>query len=217
MIRTIVFDMGNVLIHWRPQLFVDQLGVAEEDRPLLLREVFGQDVPVSPDRLYEWFRLDQGTLSFEDAVSAMQSRLPERLHSAAHTLVFDWWKRPLLPVEGMGELIRELKALGCGIYLLSNANVDLPKYFDRIPGSECFNGRIVSAEWKLLKPQPEIYRVLLREYALKAEECFFVDDLPQNVEAAVREGISGAVFQGTDQLRQALIQAGLPLQPLCGT
>ena len=139
-------------------------------------------------------------------------RLPERLHSAVHTLVFDWWKRPLLPIEGTAEVVRELKALGYGIYLLSNANVDLPKYFDRIPGSECFDGRIVSAEWKLLKPQPELYRVLLREYGLNAEECFFVDDLAVNVEAAVQTGMSGTVFQGAGGLRRALAQAGVPVR-----
>lgn len=204
MIRNIVFDMGNVLIRWCPEVFIERLGVPEEDRPLLLSEVFGRT---------EWLQLDGGLISFADAVAAMQGRLPERLHSAAHTLVFDWWKRPLLPIEGMGALIHELKALGYGIYLLSNANVDLPKYFDRIPGSECFDGRIVSAEWKLLKPQPEIYRLLLLEYNLKAEECFFVDDLTQNVEAAVREGMSGAAFQGAELLREELIRAGVSIQP----
>ncbi len=202
MIRNIVFDMGNVLIRWCPDVFVDRLGVPEEDRPLLLSEVFGR---------IEWVQLDGGLISFEDAVAAMCHRLPERLHEAARTLVFDWWKRPLIPVEGTAEIIRELKARGYGIYLLSNANVDLPKYFDRIPGSECFDGRIVSADWKLLKPQKELYQVLLREYGLSAEECFFVDDLPINVEAAVLVGMSGTVFRGADDLRRVLREAGIPL------
>lgn len=204
MIRNIIFDMGNVLIHWRPEAFVERMGVPEEDRPQLLSEVFGRT---------EWVQLDGGLISFEDAAASMCRRLPERLHAAVRELVFEWWKRPLFPVEGMAGLIREIKALGYGVYLLSNASVDLPKYFDRIPGSEFFDGRIVSAEWKLLKPQPEIYRVLLREYGLKAEECFFVDDLSANIEAAAREGISGTVFQGADPLRQDLIRAGVPVQP----
>ena len=203
MIRNIVFDMGNVLIRWCPEIFVGRLGVPEEDRPLLLREVFGQ---------VEWVRLDRGVATFEEVVSAARQRLPERLHEAAQTLVCDWWKRPLIPTEGVAEVIRELKGLGYGIYLLSNANVDLPKYFDRIPGSECFDGRIVSADWKLLKPQPEIYQVLLREYGLKAEECFFVDDLSPNVEAAVLVGMTGTVFRGAEDLRRALREAGVPLK-----
>ena len=173
MIRNLVFDMGNVLIQWKPNLFVEALGVPEEDRAFLLREVFGS---------VEWIQMDRGTLSFEDGLAAICRRLPERLHASARELTLDWWRRWLLPVEGMADLVRELKGLGYGIYLLSNAKLDLPLYFDRIPGSECFDGKIVSADWKLLKPQPEIYETLLREYGLQAEECFFIDDLNINIE-----------------------------------
>lgn len=202
MIRNIVFDMGNVLIYWRPDLFIDRLDVAEEDRPLLLREVFGRET---------WVQIDRGVISHEAAEAAMRARLPERLHGAVHALVFDWWKRPLAPVEGMAELIRELKGLGYGIYLLSNAGTDQPRYFDRIPGSECFDGRIVSSSYRILKPQPELYQILLREYGLKAGECFFVDDLNINIEAAMLVGMSGTVFRGAADLRRALREAGVPV------
>ena len=89
--------------------------------------------------------------------------------------------------------------------------MDLPKFFPRIPGSECFDGRVVSAFHKLLKPQPELYQILLREYKLKGEECFFVDDLNINVEAAMLAGMSGTVFRGADSLRHALREAGVPV------
>lgn len=204
MIRNIVFDMGNVLIHWRPDIFVERMGIPEEDRPRLLLEVFGS---------VEWIQLDRGVITWEQATETMCHRLPERLHAAARELTQKWWENHLLPVEGMAQLVREIKSLGYGVYLLSNAKSDLPEYFDRIPGSECFDGRIVSADWKLLKPQPELYRVLLQEYGLKAEECFFVDDLNINIEAAILVGMSGAVFRGTDELRRELIRAGVPVRP----
>ena len=203
MIRNIVFDMGNVLIHWRPALFVERMAIPEEDRPALLREVFGS---------VEWIQMDRGTLSFEEGLGAICRRLPERLRGPARELTLDWWRDCLFPVEGMGELVRELKGLGYGIYLLSNAKADLPLYFDRIPGSECFDGRIVSADWKLLKPQPEIYELLLRQFGLKAEECFFADDLFINVEAALLVGMSGTIFRGAKELRRALIEAGVPVK-----
>ena len=205
MLRNIVFDMGNVLIHWRPALFVERMAIPEEDRPALLREVFGS---------VEWIQMDRGTLSFEEGLAAICRRLPERLRGPARELTLDWWRRWLLPVVGMAELVRELKALGYGVYLLSNAKEDLPQYFDRIPGSECFDGRIVSADWKLLKPQPEIYRTLLREYNLQAEECFFIDDLNINIEGAWFVGMDGAIFDGDlPRLRQALNAAGVPVKP----
>lgn len=203
MIRNIILDMGNVLIHWCPERFVERYGLSEEDRVLVLQEVFTS---------VEWIQLDRGIISFEEGIGAMCRRLPERLHTAARELTLDWWRDCLFPVEGMGELVRELKGLGYGIYLLSNAKADLPLYFDRIPGSECFDGRIVSADWKLLKPQPEIYELLLRQFGLKAEECFFADDLFINVEAALLVGMSGTIFRGAKELRRALIEAGVPVK-----
>ncbi len=203
MIRNIVFDMGNVLIHWRPDLFLERAGIPEEDRALLMRELFGS---------VEWIQMDRGVLPFEDGISAVCRRLPERLWGGVRELTLNWWRDHLLPVEGMAELIRELKQNGYGIYLLSNAKTDLPEYFGNIPGSECFDGRIVSADWKLLKPQPELYQVLLREYGLKAEECFFTDDLNINIEAAVLVGMSGAIFRGAEDLRRALTEAGVSVR-----
>lgn len=204
MIRNVVFDMGNVLIHWKPNLFVEDLGVPEGDRALLLREVFGS---------VEWIQMDRGTLSMEDGLDVICRRLPERLRGPARELTLNWWRRWLLPVEGMADLVRELKGLGYGVYLLSNAKEDLPLYFDRIPGSECFDGKIVSADWKLLKPQPEIYETLLREYGLRAEECLFIDDLNINIEGAWLVGMDGAIFDGDlPRLRQALNDAGVPVK-----
>ena len=203
MIRQVVFDMGNVLVHYRPQRLVQLVGAAEEDQPLLLREVFGS---------VEWVRLDRGSMESEEAIAAMCARLPRRLHPAARTLVEGWWKLELAPVEGMEALVGEVKALGLGVYLLSNATVRLPEYFDRIPGSQYFDGRVVSADWKLLKPQHEIYEVLFREYGLKPEECFFIDDLALNIEGAWYVGMGGAVFDGDlAHLRGSLNAAGVPV------
>ena len=204
MIRNVVFDMGNVLIHWKPNLFVEDLGVPEGDRALLLREVFGS---------VEWIQMDRGTLSMEDGLDVICRRLPERLRGPARELTLNWWRRWLLPMEGMADLVRELKGLGYGVYLLSNAKLDLPLYFDRIPGSECFDGKIVSADWKRLKPQPEIYETLLREYGLRAEECCFIDDLNSNIEGAWLVGMDGAIFDGDlPRLRRALNDAGVPVK-----
>ena len=114
-------------------------------------------------------------------------------------------------MEGMEGLLRELKELGFPIYLLSNASLRQPGYFDKIPGSQYFDGKIVSAFYKLLKPQPEIFRLLTEKFGLKLEECFFVDDLPGNVEGAVNAGLSGAVFHGTSDLRKKLRAAGVPV------
>ena len=202
MIRNLVFDMGNVLIHYIPQVFMDRLGVPAEDQPLLAREVFGS---------VEWIRMDRGTLGQEEAVAAMEARLPRRLWEYARRLVLGWWlDGPLMPVEGMAALLEELKGLGYGLYLLSNATVRQPEYFPGIPGSQFFDGAVISAHWKVLKPEREIYEILFREYGLEPSECFFVDDLNINVEGALCAGMDGYVFDGDmGRLRQALRRAGV--------
>ncbi|MGN1016318.1 MAG: HAD family hydrolase [Faecousia sp.] len=201
MIDTIVFDMGQVLIHWTGELLLEKYGLSEEDKGLLLRELFG-DV--------EWIQLDHGTLAPEQAVEAVCRRVPEHLHGVVREVVTGWWHQPMRPIPGMAGLVRELKGSGYGIYLLSNAGVTLREYFPRIPGAECFDGLMVSAEEKLLKPNPEIFRALLERFGLEAERCFFVDDSPANVEGAMSAGISGCVFKGSvSELRRKLRSAGI--------
>lgn len=185
MIRSIVFDMGGVMREYSPPKMLAQLGVPEDDRPALLREVFG-----SP----EWIGMDRGGLSDEEALKGMRRHLPERLWPWAERAVKEWWTLPFDAMPGMAELARELKAGGYAVYMLSNAAPTLHSYFLRIPGCEVFDGLFVSADWKLLKPEPAIYETFLRHFGLKAEECFFVDDSPANVDGARRAGMKAVMF-----------------------
>jgi 2-haloacid dehalogenase len=60
---------------------------------------------------------------------------------------------------------------------------------------------VVSGQERLVKPDERLFRVLLDRYGLKAKECTFVDDNPDNVAAACRMGMEGIVFNGADDLR----------------
>jgi len=202
MIRNLVFDMGGVLIAWSPRRLVARLGVEGEDARLLLREVFGDQ---------EWVGLDRGRLTEEEALARFRARLPRHLHEAARRLVY-WWRDELWPVPGMEELLKELKAAGYGIYLLSNATAALHEYFPRIPGAALFDGLLVSADLGLLKPQHEIFETLFARFGLAPEESFFVDDSNVNVDGALVVGMSAAVFDGDlPRLRRALKDAGVRL------
>ena len=200
MIRNIVFDMGNVMIYFNKKIFLDRAGVSGEDRTLLERVVF--------DSL-EWARLDRGSLLEPEAEKLMCARLPERLHGYVHDFVYDWDK-PLLPVRDMAPLVRELKAKGYGIYLLSNAASRQHDYWPDIPGSECFDGTLVSADVKLVKPQPEIYRLLFETFSLEPDECVFIDDAINNAEGAFLCGMHPIVFHDdVDELRARLREEGV--------
>ena len=72
---------------------------------------------------------------------------------------------------------------------------------------------MISAHYKLLKPEREIYETLFRKYSLDPAECFFVDDLNINVEGALCAGMDGCIFDGeVGHLRQALNRAGVPVK-----
>ncbi len=97
---------------------------------------------------------------------------------------------------GMEELIRRLKQAGYGIYLLSNTGQRYYEFRKNIPALRWFDGEFISADWKLLKPEPEIYRAFCQYFHLVPAQCLFVDDLAQNVYGAQRAGMKGVVFYG---------------------
>lgn len=183
-IKNIVFDMGNVLVRFDPELFMDRYSLTGEDRKLIRNEVF---------RSVEWTMLDRGVIDEEIAEQRILPRLPERLHDAARGLI-EKWDDPIVPVEGMLELLQALKAKGYRLYLLSNAATRQPIYWARAEASKLMDGALISAEAKLLKPDPQIYRTFLRKFALRPEECVFIDDTPINVEGALYENMAGIVF-----------------------
>lgn len=201
MIRNIVFDMGQVLIRWRPEEMLERFDLSQEEKTMLLQELFW-----SP----EWIAQDRGIITEADMIARVSARLPETLHGTVEEVIKAWYVWHLTPMPGMAELVRKLKEKGYGIYLLSNASTALRGYFPRIPGSECFDGLMVSAEEKLLKPQHEIYERLYERFGLVPEQCVFIDDSPANIEGAMLTGMQGIVFRGdTERLRRELLALGI--------
>lgn len=99
MIRNILFDMGNVLVRFDPKLFVSRLDLPEEDRVLLMREVY-----LHPD----WVGCDRGTHTEQEAAAKACSRLPEHLHAYARRLALEW-DNPSDQIPGMEEICSQLQ------------------------------------------------------------------------------------------------------------
>ena len=196
MIRNIIFDMGNVLIYYDPDAFLDRINLKDpEDRALLKREIYLS---------LEWSMMDRGSLTDDEAAEIMIKRVPARLRESIHRLVNEW-ERPILPVAGMEELVRELKHNGYSLYLLSNASYRQHVYWPEIPASELFDGTLISADVHLVKPQPEIYKLLCSRFSLKEEECVFIDDSTATAEGAVFSGMKAIVFHDdVKELRRKL-------------
>ena len=66
------------------------------------------------------------------------------------------------------------------------------------------DGGVISYEVKSVKPEPGIYEALIEKYDLVPEECVFLDDRPDNVEAAKKKGFHGIVAEGYEQASEAL-------------
>ena len=187
MIRNIIFDMGNVLIKFDPSQIVGDLGLdSKEDEELLLKTVFFTG---------EWHLTDMGVLTEHDLWTSVSQKLPKHLLGYAHDIIFGW-DRDMIPIPGMEEFVRMCREEGYRIYLLSNASLRQPSYFPRIPGSQYFDGTVISAILGICKPDRRIYEYLMFKYGLKADECIFIDDLPANIEAANALGIHGILFDG---------------------
>ncbi len=202
MTRNIIFDMGGVLIRFDREYFIRRLGVDAGDERILMNEVF---------RSVEWARMDRGSIAEADAVHNICERTPERLHDAVEKLV-TMWERPILPIDGMYELIADLKNNGYGVFLLSNASLRQHEYWPHIPASRFFDGKLISADVRLVKPQPEIYTLLCSTFGLTPSECFMIDDTPQNIEGAYEIGMPGFVFNDdAAALRIALKNRGVTL------
>ena len=190
MIRNIVFDMGNVVIRFDPSYFLDRAGITDpEDRRLVMNELF---------RSVEWAQMDAGTLTEETAEPLVIPRFPERLRETVRELLYTWaYPRDMIP--GMEDLISRLKETGYSVYLLSNASVAQHQYWPLFPVSRYFDGKLISCDVKVVKPNPEIYRLFIEKFALKPEECLFTDDSSANVAAAIGCGWKGIVFHGSAQ------------------
>ena len=186
--KNILFDMGNVLVTYNPEWVIRHYTEDEE----LIREV--KNIVFHSQ---EWFLLDAGLIEEEKAERNWMERLSsDKAREIAHLSFLNWHLYNMKTIPGTAEIIRALKENGKEIYLLSNASMRLLSiYKEVIPAVECFFGIFYSAAHKCVKPQDIIYERFLKEYSLKPSDCFFIDDLEENISAAKAVGISGAVMK----------------------
>lgn len=194
MIKNIVFDMGGVLLEfcWREQF--EKKGISGA----LLERVANATV-----RDKDWNEFDRGVLSFEEVVDLCVDNDPgiEAEIRKVLTMFPDMIKK--MPYTD--ELIDALKAAGCNLYILSNfpqaTYEHSPKVLDFIDKTD---GQIISYQYQVIKPDEEIYKLLLSKYNLNADECVFIDDKIENVEGAENCGIMGIHFTSIDDLMHRL-------------
>ena len=196
MIKNIIFDYGNVLVDWNPAyLFLPVFGGDEQKCKFFTEHVCNR----------EWFtRMDRGE-SMDVCVAELQAVHPD--YADAIALFRDrWFDMCHGDIPGMVEIIQDLKSRGVGVYGLTNwpaaTFTEARRRFRTLAGIDNY---VVSSSVKLAKPEPAIYELLIRKYNLKPQECAFIDDRIDNVNAAKALGMSGIVYPGSaNQLQDIL-------------
>jgi putative hydrolase of the HAD superfamily len=109
------------------------------------------------------------------------------------------------------DVLADLQAGRTPLALLSNAGPDYGSYFRHGPLGDLFAACYVSGELGLLKPDPEIYRHVLRDLGIAPADAVFIDNRAANVAGAESLGITGHVFTGADGLRKFLASLAVPV------
>ena len=202
MIKNIIFDMGGVLIDYNPEKTLYGM-FDRQTADILLREIFRNKI---------WTDKDRGMIFPDEIMEQKRGSIPAEVFEKVSEMVDNFYPY-MPPFEKMYDLVKLLKNKGYGIYLLSNASSDFHIRREGIPALSLFDGVVVSADYKLLKPEKEIYLTLFEKFGLKPEECFFIDDVQANIDGAKMAGMDGhCYFHGdVEILKKALKEKGIEI------
>jgi HAD superfamily hydrolase (TIGR01509 family) len=197
----VVFDIGNVLLHWDPRLLYRKIFSNEAKTEWFLKEV------CSPSFNLE---LDSGR-PLHEAFADLSARFPDY---ADEIRAYDerWLETIAGPIAGSVEVLEALRRNGVRNYAITNFSVE--KFgIARAAFSflDAFDGIVVSGEERIVKPDPAIYRLLLDRYGLSAAACLFIDDSLKNVLGARAVGMHTHHFESVDGLRSALSRHGFSI------
>lgn len=194
MIKTVIFDIGNVLVDFQWRDYFKTFGFSEE-----IQERLAKATVLSKN----WGEFDKGILTSEEVIALFVENDPdirEEIYRAMDNL------------EGMigrydyaRPWIQELQQKGMKVLVLSNfsqkGHRECAKALDFL---EDVDGGILSYQEKLVKPMPAIYQLLLDRYQLIGEECVFLDDLQENLDGAAAFGIHTIRFTNREAAAEEL-------------
>lgn len=197
----VIFDIGNVLIQWRPERLYAQLMPAED-----MQRFFAE---VDPHGMND--RIDRGA-PFRDTIYAHADAHPDWADMIR--LWHDRWIEMASPViEESVMMLRALRSAGVPCYALSNFGVESFAYAETCyPMLTEFDRRYISGHMRTAKPDARIYQMVEDDCGLTGAQLFFTDDRAENIEAATARGWQTHLFTDPDGLRAALTDRGLPVQ-----
>lgn len=194
MIRTVIFDIGRVLIGFEWREYMHKIFQNPETEERVTAAMFGSRL---------WNEMDRGLWNEEEVLSRFISEAPsyEKEIREAFQRVGECTERKEYAIPW----IQTLKNRGYQVLFLSNYSEHVKKRsahaLDFLPYLE---GGVFSCDVHQIKPEPEIYETLLQRYQLKSEACVFVDDNPANIEMAQKLGFYAVLFENYEQSHDEL-------------
>ena len=196
MIKNIIFDLGNVLLNFKPETFLLRYTKDEQYIQNFISKVIRNKI---------WFNLDRGTISLENAKEEFIRKYPE--DNSFIITFFEHWMEMLTPIQENVKILCDLKANGYNIYILSNF---IEETFEIIEKKykffSLFDGKIISGQEKVIKPEIEIYQKLIDKYNLVPEECVFIDDIRSFLSRARKLNMKTILYMPNTDLRSELRQ-----------
>lgn len=182
--KNIVFDLGQVV-------FARDLGKCSEEFVRFFSYVTETPMPQF------WIDYDAGASDFEKMIDDLSAYRGADREYTREMVLLSIDKQET--IEPTGRLIRDLKAAGYKLYVLSNMSREFIDFLRRTDIYECFDGDVISCEEGVVKPMPRIYDILLERFSLDPSQTLFIDDRRENVEAAAAKGIGAFWFDKHDR------------------
>lgn len=178
--KTLVFDIGNVLIRWDPELLYTRLIPDSERRARFFRDVLPPAWNTEQDRGRGWREAEAERIAlFPDEADLIRAY---RAH---------WHEMVPYALEPNVAVLMAALAHDTPCYAITNfAGDTFAEAQARFPFLNAFKGVVVSAHERLLKPDPAIFHLFLNRYAQNASNCLFIDDSAPNIDAARKIGFA---------------------------
>jgi putative hydrolase of the HAD superfamily len=194
----IIFDLGGVVVTWKPEELVRSFTDDMKIQDILLSKLI---------RHSDWIELDRGLLSLSEAVERCAARTG--LNPEYITRFMKRVPPSLIPKDETIELMHLLKNKGHNLFCLSNMHAASISYLEKTYSFlNIFEGIVVSCRVNMVKPDPGIFRHLITTYHLEPAQTVFIDDSPANIDTAESMGIKTILFKDAAQCLKALVSFG---------
>lgn len=199
MIKTVIFDIGKVLVDFCFDEFIARYGYPKDILDRIRKATLDGGF---------WKELDRGVLSYEEVLEKFISLDPE-LEPQIRKLFADT-TGIVLKREYAIPLIKKLRAEGYQVLALSNfpekvylENKEPMNFLEEM------DGHILSYRDKVIKPDAAIYELLRSRYGFEPQECVFIDDLQENLDAADKLSWNTICFRSYEQMLEELRALGV--------